>query len=333
MTVRLSDVAAQAGVSEATVSRVVNAKPGVAAETRKAVTDALEALGYERSARPRANAGLVGLVVPELDNPIFPAFAQVIENTLAQRGYTTLLCTHTPGGVSEDEYVDMLVGRGVAGIIFISGMHSDHTADLTRYVRLRERGLPLVFVNGYADGVDAPFVSNDDVASIHLAVTHLVSLGHTRLGLAVGPDRFVPSRRKIQGFTEAAAAARVPIADEQIAVSFFTVEGGRAGTQRLLDAGCTAIVCGSDLMALGAIRAVRDRGLDVPGDISVVGFDDSPLIAYTDPPLTTVRQAVAGMGGAAVQALAEEIAGVSVPRAELMFAPELVVRGSTGARR
>lgn len=332
MSVRLSDVAAHAGVSEATVSRVLNAKPGVAAETRRSVVSALELLGYERSIRPRTGSGLIGLVVPELDNPIFPAFAQVIENMLAQRGYTSLLCTQTPGGVTEDEYVDMLVDRGVAGIIFVSGMHSDTTSDPGRYRRLRDRGLPIVLVNGFVDGLDAPFVSNDDVASMQLAVSHLASLGHSRIGLAIGPSRYLPSARKIDGFRRAMAlAGRDDVPDELIAESFFSVEGGRAGADRLLDAGCTGIVCGSDMMALGAIRATRNRGLDVPADVSVVGYDDSPLIAFTDPPLTTVRQSVPAMGAAAVQALAEEIAGVPVPRAELMFTPELVVRGSTGS--
>ena len=113
--------------------------------------------------------------------------------------------------------------------------------------------------------------------------------------------------------------------------SLFTVEGGQAAAVRLLESGCTAIVCGSDLMALGAIRAVRDAGRQVPRDVSVVGYDDSPLIAFTDPPLTTLRQPVQGMGEAAVRALVDEIAGQHAPRAEYVFRPELVVRGSTGA--
>ena len=126
MRARLSDIAQQAEVSEATVSRVLNDRPGVAPETRQAVLTALDVLGYERPARLRKrSAGLVGLVVPELDNPIFPAFAQVIESALAQSGYTPVLCTQTPGGVTEDEYVEMLLDRQVSGIVFVSGLHAD----------------------------------------------------------------------------------------------------------------------------------------------------------------------------------------------------------------
>lgn len=335
MTVRLSDVAQHAGVSEATVSRVLNAKPGVAAQTRQAVLAALDVLGYERPSRLRStSAGLIGLIVPELENPVFPAFVQVIETILAQREYTPLLCTQTPGGVTEDEYVEMLVDRGVAGILFVSGLHADSTAGPARYHRLRELGLPIVLVNGFVPGLGVPFVSTDDVAAAELAVQHLASLGHRRIGLAIGPRRFVPAARKIEGFARALRAVPgAPDPDGLVATSFFTVEGGRACAEQLLDAGCTAIVCGSDLMALGAVRAVRQRGLTVPGDVSVIGYDDSLLIPFTDPPLTTVRQAVPAMAAAAVQALLEQIAGVPADRSELLFTPELVVRGSTGPVR
>jgi len=333
MRARLADIAAQAGVSEATVSRVLNGKPGVATPTRQAVLTALDVLGYERPSRLKQHsAGLVGLIVPELDNPIFPAFAQVIESALARHGYTPVLCTQTPGGVHEDDYTQMLLERGVAGIVFISGLHADSTADPGRYRTLRQRGLPIVLVNGYTDGVDAPFISNDDVTSMDLAVTHLAALGHTRIGLALGPRRFVPVLRKISGFRDALhRTLAVDDVEPWVECSLFTVEGGGAAAERLLDRGATAVICGSDLMALGAIRAIRGRGLRVPQDVSVVGYDDSMLVAFTDPPLTTVRQSVQAMGTAAVRALLDEISGLPAPRAEYVFRPELVVRGSTGA--
>jgi DNA-binding LacI/PurR family transcriptional regulator len=332
MRARLADIAAQAGVSEATVSRVLNSKAGVAESTRQAVLTALDVLGYERPSRLRQkSAGLVGLVVPELDNPIFPAFAQVIENALAQHGYTPILCTQTPGGIHEDDYTEMLLERGVSGIIFVSGLHADTTADPSRYTKLRERGLPLVFVNGYLEGVDAPFISNDDVTSMDLAVRHLVALGHHRIGLALGPERFMPVVRKVIGF-RAAMSSQLGVEDVDglVEYSMFSVEGGAAAAARLLDTGCTALICGSDLMALGAVRTVRERGLDVPRHVSVVGYDDSLLVGFTDPPLTTVRQSVHAMGAAAVRALLDEVSGVPAPRAEYVFRPELVVRGSTG---
>jgi alanine racemase len=330
---RLSDIARQAGVSEATVSRVLNDRPGVSPDTRQAVLTALDVLGYERPERLRKrSAGLVGLIVPELENPIFPAFAQVIESALAQSGYTPVLCTQTPGGVTEDEYVDMLLDRQVSGIVFVAGLHADSTASRERYDRLVQRPLPIVLINGYADGIDAPFVSCDDRLAGEMAVSHLVALGHRRIGFISGPDRFVAVQRKLDGYRTAMRrelAASGAELDDMVALTLFGVEGGEVAAGRLLDRDVTGIVCGSDLMALGAIRAARRRGLDVPRDVSVVGFDDSPLIAFTNPPMTTLRQPVAAMGVAAVRSLLDEINGFGAPRSEYLFSPELVVRGST----
>lgn len=335
MTARLADIAAQAGVSEATVSRVLNGKPGVAAGTRESVLAALDVLGYERPARlHKRSAGLIGLITPELENPIFPAFAQVICQALTRQGYTPVLATQTPGGSTEDELTGMLVERGISGIIFISGLHSDTTADTERYERLRGHGVPFVLINGFSPKVRAAFVSPDDRAAMRLAVTHLTALGHRQIGLALGPARFVPVQRKIEGFLDA-MRRELRMAPEEttelVEHSLFTLEGGQAAAAALLSRGCTAVVCASDMMALGAIRAARQLGLTVPDDCAVIGFDDSPLIAFTDPPLTTIRQPVTAMGQAAVRALLEEIGGTPAPHGEFVFLPELVVRGSTAA--
>jgi LacI family repressor for deo operon, udp, cdd, tsx, nupC, and nupG len=333
MRARLSDIAQQAQVSEATVSRVLNDRPGVAPETRQAVLTALDVLGYERPERLRKrSAGLVGLVVPELENPIFPAFAQISGSALAQAGYTPVLCTQTAGGVTEDEYVEMLLDRQVSGIVFVSGLHADTSADPERYRKLIARGLPIVMINGYVPEFPAPFVSCDDREAAEVAVAHLIALGHRRIGLITGPERLVPVQRKLTGY-KAAMKRLLGATDAELAelteLSLFGVEGGEAATARLLDREVTGLVCGSDLMALGAIRAARQRGLSVPGQLSVVGYDDSPLIAFTDPPLTTLRQPVVSMAVAAVRALVDEIHGHGAPHSEYFFRPELVVRGST----
>lgn len=329
---RLTDIADQAGVSTATVSRVLNGKVGVASDTRQAVLAALDVLGYERPEKLRnRSAGLVGLVVPELSNPVFPAFAQTIEGLLSQRGYTPLLCTQSPGGTTEDEYIEMLQEHSVDGILFVAGLHADTRASHARYEQLRAQGTPLTFVNGFASGIEAPFISCDDHAAMELAVRHLVSLGHQRIGLAIGPSRFITAQRKIEGFKEALRSHLGQMStDEHVATSLFTVEGGQAAANDLIDSGHTAIVCGSDLMALGAVRAAHQRRLSVPDDISVIGYDDSPLIGFTDPPLTTIRQPVSAMAHAAVSGLIAMIEGSPAPKSELLFHPELIVRNSTG---
>jgi DNA-binding LacI/PurR family transcriptional regulator len=332
MSSRLASIAARAGVSEATVSRVLNGKPGVSAKTRAGVAAAVDVLGYERPPTLRARkASFVGLIVPELTNPIFPVLVQAVESALVGSGLTPLLCTQTPSGMSEDEYVEMLLDHGVSGVIFVSGMHADTKASTDRYDRLIERGVATVFVNGWLDGVNAAFVSCDDAVAAQLAVGHLHDLGHQRIGLALGPRRYTPVIRRRAGFVAAMRrhTGRIPPA-ELIAESVFSVEGGYAAGTSLLDAGATAVVCASDLMALGVMRAARARGLDIPSDLSVVGYDDSPLIAFVDPPLSTVRQPIVEIGVAAVRALVDEIRDDAVPRGELLFQPELVVRASTG---
>lgn len=336
MTIRLQDIADEAGVSQATVSRVLNNKDGVATPTRESVLVAAELLGYDRPAPSKPQrTRLVGIIVPELDNPIFALFVQHLESALSASGYTPLLCTASPVA-GEQEYLETLLHHDVAGIVFITGRHANREVDHSRYTELRGAGRAMVLVNGYVQGVDAPFISSDDVASMHAAVEHLVSLGHRRIGCAMGPARYAASQRKVAGFLE--AMGRVPPGGNATAIdprelvshTIYTVEGGQAAAQPLLDEGVTAIVCGSDLMALGAIRAARGRGLEVPRDLSVVGYDDSPLIPFCDPPLTTIRQDVVAMCEHTVQTLVDELEGQPHPRNELLFPTELVVRRSTG---
>lgn len=328
--IRLTDIAEHAGVSAATVSRVINGKQGVAEETRRAVISALDMLGYERPEKLRSRiAGLVGLIVPELTNPVFPAFAQHIEAALADQGYTPLLCTQAPGGVTEDQYIDILVDRKADGIIFISGMHADSMADTGRYERLTGLGVPYVFINGTNPALDVPSFAIHERGAMELAVRHLHSMGHRRIGLAVGQERYLAAHLKMEGFR--AAMLRYCGAEQPPVVNtLFTMEGGHAAAGVLLDAGCTAIVTGSALMALGAIEQGRMRGLRVPEDLSVIGFDDSVLFGHTDPPLTTVRQPVESMCHSAASTLVSMIEGGNPPRIEVLFAPELIVRASTG---
>ena len=336
MGVSLKDVAVKAGVSVATVSRVLNDRPGVSDRTRSDVLLALDLLGYQAPLKLRRRpGGVVGLVVPELRNPVFPAFAEASEMELSRQGYSQVLCSQQLGGVHEDEHVRRLLEHGVTGMVFVAGIHAVRDADPTRYQALVDRGVPIVLVNGPLEGVDAAAVSTDSTMAVDIAVRHLADLGHVHIGLAAGPSRYTLVQRRITGFHEAmrryvgldaAASPGRPL----IAASVFTVQGGELAAADLIASGATAIVCASDLMALGAIREARRRGLAVPRDISVVGSDDNPLLEFTDPPLTTVRQQTADMAGTAVRMLLDEARGQPSPRGEFLFRPDLVVRGSTG---
>jgi LacI family transcriptional regulator, repressor for deo operon, udp, cdd, tsx, nupC, and nupG len=333
----LREVAERAGVSEATVSRVVNERPGVAARTRRQVLRALDELGYAPAGLAVAAAwtGTVGVITPELVNPVFPAFAQAIEARLSRAGLTTILCTATDDGTAEGDHVALLVQRGVAGLIIVSGLHADTTADHRRYRQLHEQGVPLVLVNGVVEGLAVPFVSADEATAAELGVRHLAHLGHTRVGLANGPRRFQPSQHLLAGYLRGLRAAFGHADEDLVVEGVSSVEGGHLAMARLLELGATGVLAASDLMALGAIRAAHERGLEVPGDVSVVGYDDIALAAFTDPPLTTLRQPVRAMGEAAAGALVQLVQadGAPAPTGEYLFRPELVVRGSTGPCR
>lgn len=330
---RLAEVAQKVGVSEATVSRVLNSRPGVAAGTRESVLTALDVLGYERPTQLRGErARLIGLVLPELQNPIFPALAEVVGGALAQRGFTPVLCTRTADGLSESDYVDMLLDQHVSGVVFCGGHYAEADAPHDHYRRLRDRGVPVVLFNAAIEHLGFPCVSTDDEVASEQSYRHLASLGHSRIALVVGPEDHMPTQRRIAAFLAQAerGGGKVSVFVERVQ---FSMEGGRAATTRALKHDVTAVVCGSDILALGAIRAVRRSGMDVPRDVSVVGFDDSGFMNCTDPPLTTVRQPIEAMGRAAVTLLLNQVEGDGTTPEELLFEPELVVRGSTGQVR
>src|SRR6476646_7999309 len=214
---RLAEVANKVGVSEATVSRVLNGKPGVSDATREAILTALDDLGYERPTKLRGDRRrLVGLVLPELQNPIFPAFAEVVGSALAQQGYTPVLCTQTAGGVTEADYVDLLLHQQVSGVVFAGGLYSQADAPHDHYQRLTARKLPTVLVNAPIDGLGFPTVSCDDASAAEQAVSHLLSLGHTRIGLLLGPTDHIPSRRKLAAARATADQAGWPIPNSRI---------------------------------------------------------------------------------------------------------------------
>lgn len=330
---RLRHVAERAGVSQATVSRVLNDRPGVSGDTRRDVLQALADLGYEPTGlAPTTRTRLVGLIVPELDNPVFPRFAQALESGLASEGYTTVLCTSTPAGKGEPDYLEVLIDHAVSGIVIVSGLHADMRVDHGGYRDLAARRIPTVVVNGRSPKLPAPSVTVDHLDAVRQSVAHLASFGHERIGLAMGPRRYVQTEEVLEGYRQGLEQLGLPLDDDLVSETLYGFEGGRAAGSKLLRAQATGVVCASDQLALGIVQAARDHGLSVPDDLSVVGFDDAGPNAFMNPPLTSIRQPFDAMASAVVTLLTGPLDLDQEPT-ELRFRPELIVRGSTGRPR
>lgn len=327
----MADIAAHAGVSTATVSRVFNGVGQVSDETRRKVLTAIDELGYDRPTPERTpDTPTIGIIVPELTNPIFAAFAHHLQEEVARAGGIAMIRSQTPGATSEFDHLSSLLEHRVSGLIFVSGRHADLLADLGPYHEVVAHSIPLVTINGARAEIPAPDFSTGDALGIRAAVTHLHELGHSRIALLTGRTHVVPALRKAEAFTqvmEELVGDRSPIIEE----TFYTYEAAAAHTNGLIERGVTAIVTGSDLQALGTIRTITSLGLSVPEDISVIGFDDSFLMSHLSPGLTTVHQPVPAIVAAAVRSLFEALAtpDYTPEHADYVFSADLVVRATT----
>jgi len=325
----LRDVARRAGVSVATASRVASGALPVRPETRDRVERAMRDLLYVPPGR-RPDTGLIGVLVPELANPIFPALAQAIETRAAPDGLASILCNTGEAAFREVDYVHMLLDRRVQGMIFIACEMTNLRGDHGHYAKLVGEGARLVFVNGALHTLDVPSVGVDERAAGEIATQHLVELGHRRIGFVAGLEHYLPTQLKATGRESALRSAGLD-PDGLVAYAPFSVDGGRAGLAALLSRPepPTAVICSSDLMAIGALHEAGRRGLSVPGELSIVGFDGIDATTWTEPALTTVEQPIAEIADTAVETLQSLIAEPDRPVPNSYFRPLLRVRGTT----
>jgi DNA-binding LacI/PurR family transcriptional regulator len=330
----LRDVAKQAGVSVATASRVVSGLDNVRSETRERVERAMRDLLYVPPGR-RPATGMIGLLVPHLWNPIFPALAQAMEERATEAGYASILCNTSAAAFREVDYVHMLLDRGADGMIFISCEMTNMSGEHDHYERLVEEGARLVFVNGALNTLDVPSVGVDERTAGELATQHLIDLGHERIGYVAGPDHYLPTRQKAAGRRSALRAAGLDPDGLVAHGDDFTVVGGRVALRELLalKKRPTGVVCSSDLMAIGAVQEATKQGLSVPEDLSIVGFDGIEATAWTDPPLTTVEQPIEEIAETAVNALRTMMDAPTKPLPDSFFRPSLRKRASTAPPR
>jgi DNA-binding LacI/PurR family transcriptional regulator len=332
----IADVARVAGVSRGAVSFALNDRPGVADDTRARILAVAADLGFTPSHRARAlsssRALTVGLVIarePETlsADPFFPAFIAGIEMTLAGRGQALLLQVVADQEAERRNYETLSASARVDGVFL-----TDLRVDDPRPSLLESLGLPNVVIAPAPIGGRSPVVAVDDRPGIAAAVEHLVSLGHRSIAHVAGPQEFVHSRSRRQAWGDTLAAAGL---DESPCVwSDFSPSGGAHATHQLLDLPKppTAIVYANDLMAIAGTSAAQARGLHVPDDLSVVGFDDTAISGYLRPPLTTVRTDAVAWGRAAAECLLELVDAGICPDV-LLPPPELVLRHSTAPPR
>ena len=329
---RIQDVARIAGVHPSTVSRVLN--PGTRRLVSQAVAERIEALarklGY--TADPVA-AGLrtrrsatIGVLIPDIANPVFPLILRGIEAALAAAGYTAIIANTDNSAARARGALARLAARRIDGVIVATATRRDALIEQCRRLEL-----PAVLVNRAADGGKVSAVINDDRAGIALAVDHLFALGHRAIGHVAGPGNISTGQARRAGFIAAIKAHGLPAPPVAVADSYSIAAGERA-CARLLDMGrMGAIVAANDLLALGCYDELARRGLACPDAVSVTGFNDMAFADRFDPPLTSVRIPHRVMGAEAARLLLAQIANPRAPEQEIKLQPELVVRGSTAA--
>jgi len=324
----IEDVAARSGVSTATVSRVLSGSVPSRPETRERVLAAARDLDYRPSGIARAlkrnETRTFGLVITDIRNPFYPQIVRAVEAAAHTLGYGILLANGDDDPARELEHLDRLAERRVDGIVIASSRMRRRHAD-----RLRGTGVPVVLVNDTVPGSALPAVATAHRRGARMAAEHLLALGHRCIGHISAPAEQASSGQRRQGVRDALREAGEMIVVEGDG----GVEGGAAAAGRLHAAGVTGIVAYNDLTAIGALRGLRQLGARVPADVSVVGFDDIEMAAWTDPPLTTIRQPTEELGRWAVERLARAIAGEELGVERVLLEPTLVVRGSTAAAR
>jgi LacI family transcriptional regulator len=337
--VTLKDVALRAGVHPATASRALNPETRilVSEDTARRVLDAAEALGYSpnpvaRSLRTR-RSHTVGVLIPDLNNPLFPPIVRGLEDRLAAAGYVALIGNTDSDDQRERIIFDQMRARHVDGLVMA-------TARL-RHPLLAEASradIPVVLINRLAQDYSFPSVTVDNERGVRMAISHLAGLGHRRIAHIAGPQEMSTGLSRYRGFITAMESCGLPVdSDLVIFAKAFSVEEGLRCTRLLLDrcaarpgmAGCTAIFAANDMLAVGCYSALDEAGLACPEDMSVVGFNDMPFIDRLRPPLTTIRFPHYQVGTEAAQLLLERIAEHTAPVKILYLAPELIIRGST----
>jgi LacI family transcriptional regulator len=331
--VRLVDVARAAGVHPGTASRALNpaTHDEVSRDTIRRVEQAARRLGYVPNTLARglrtSRSLVVALVIPDITNPLFPPIVRGAEQVLSEAGFTLVLTDTNNDSETEHTQVASMRGRGVDGFIVATARWQDPVLD-----ELAEAAIPTVLVNRRNDPVRLPYIGGDDRSGMHLCVNHLADLGHRSIVHLAGPPGTSTALGRATAFRSAMAERGLPVADGQVHCTAYTEDAGAEAIRAVLDQGTpfTAVVAANDLIALGAQRALAERGCSCPQDVSITGYNDIDYMSKLSPPFTTVRIPLRDMGMLAARSLLDWLAGqIPPPGSQTLLPVEFMPRGTT----
>ena len=336
MAATLKDIAQQLGISITTVSRGLAGYSDVSEETKQRIRETAVTLGYQPNLIARRlqkqRTDTLGFILPtfgpRFSDPFFSEFIAGVGNKAAERDFDLLVSTHAPHSEDETRAYQRATQRGwVDGLIVIRTREKD-----SRIRHLAEHDFPFVAFGRTDLDVDYPFVDEDGAAGMQLITQHFIELGHQRIGFIMPPPELMFSKFRLQGYQDTMTANGLPVEPDWIVTGNLTQRGGAEVVDRLLaiHPRLTAIICGNDLMAIGAINRIQENGLQAGKDIAIAGFDDIPTAAYTNPPLTTVAQPIYNIGWRTCAMLIDLINGRSLEQRHVLLTPELVIRASSG---
>ena len=329
------DVAQKAGVSIATVSRIINDKNGQYNEkTKERVIKAIRELNYQPNVVARGlrsqKTHTVGFVVSELE-AFFVEVLEGAQSVARKKGYSAFLCNTDYNVKQEENYVVNLLERRVDGVIFIGGIMNER-----HIVRLRKEDIPVVLVEKFIEKTDVPSVGINNVQAAKKAVQHLLRLGHRKIGFISTPFEIVPMRERFKGYRQALMEESIPYDSSIVYIEETIGEKDITPGYRLMQKILRgrnvphAFFITSDAIAIAVIKAIKNFGMEVPDDIALVGFDDIEMASYSDPPLTTVAQPKYQMGAEGMQLLIKLMNGVKVRKKEIELETHIVIRDSCG---
>jgi len=315
--VTIKDVAKRAGVSVTTVSRVLNNKAHpIHPETRERVLAAIEELGFYPNAMARSlqlnQTKTIGLILPDISNPYYPGIVRGIEDIAHERGYTVILCNTDRSPERTKQYIRVLREKRVDGVIFTGG---GAVEDASREHFFEESAIATIVIGRHS--TDLPAVQVDNIKAAQEAVEHLLRLGHQRIAMITGPKVSTTAKDRIEGYRQALSTAGITLNPAWVIEGDFDFNSGYRAIERLPLSGSekiTAVFAHNDLMAIGAMKAIQERGLRIPEDVAVVGFDNTPFSSFVTPALTTVAVPVYDLGRTAMLVLTELLAGREVAR-------------------